>query len=41
MLRIFFSNAHPIIKIHIYIFQPLRNLQAGHLILDMWVNNSI
>lgn len=39
--NIFFSNAHPITNKPIYIFQLLGNLQAGHLILDMWVNNSI
>lgn len=36
-----FSNTHTIINRFIYIFQLLRNLQVGHLILDMWVNNSI
>lgn len=36
-----FSNTHSIINRFIYIFQPLGNLQVGHLILAMWVNNSM
>lgn len=40
-VRIFFSSTHPITNKPIEIFQLLGNLQAGHLILDMWVNNSI
>lgn len=35
-----FSNTHPIINRFVYIFQLLGNLQVGHLILDMWVNNT-